>query len=211
MLIHGAHRVAAAKRFSGLSPLTAELITGDGARWQIEKRLTRLRAATLTVFEKCALIGELWSFLNAFSREKVGLCSVEGGDRIADIAALTGFAYDQSRLYIGLHRALAARVVEMLRDRPISEDIGQMRALADRDWAMQEKIAYLLLSGVDSVSEAVSALRGNTRSISCLPTESLRAENFLDMFERMSLAEKHHVLSRLDGLLPPGISISGIE
>lgn len=208
MLVIGAHRLAAAQSFAGLSPIKAIIVDADMVARGIERIANDLQRRAIPPLDCAALLADMVALLRIGDDADRNSAGRGRGDaRIATLAGLTGFSGPEVENYLTLHRRLAARVGEMLRGHAIARDIAAIEALGRLDDGAQEKVAYLLLGGAATVSQALAELRKQV----VLPRASRPVMDFAEAFERMSLRDKKHALAQLARLLPDGILITGID
>ncbi|QLC25118.1 ParB N-terminal domain-containing protein [Parasphingopyxis algicola] len=208
-LVSGAHRLAAAHAFAGLSPVRAIVIGPQGAEHRLREIAAQFGSKNLPPIDRAARIADMRDLLDTgdlgdrdsgFSDDRVPRLHA---DRIAE---LTGLSRPDIERSLTLHRRLAARVAEMLRGEKAARSDTQLHDLSKLAWSMQEQIAYLLLDGARSVAEARATLQD--RAIASSPAQQM--DEFLVAFERMDPDDKRRALFQLARHLPEGMAITGI-
>lgn len=196
-LVIGAHRLDAACQYGGLSPIEALVLDPATAERRIPMLIADHGEKGAPALAEPALAADLHALLGV-----TGESSPPDHDRRLDrIAALMGMPAEAVDKLLDVHHRLRARVVAMLDALPLGH--ARIEALARLDPAEQEKVAYLLLGGAESVADAVGQLPG--RQPEAVPRQ--RIDSFIGLFEQMSLAEKEAALARLRPLVPPSFAI----
>lgn len=196
-IVEGAHRVAAAQRFSGLSPLDAILLDAAGADRRAAAIENALRRGEVSALRAQALIADLYAL------HAVSMPDEDHRDRLARIARRCGSPSADIAAALARHACLAPHVAEMIGEVDVMRDPAQLEMLAHCTHAEQQKIAYLLLSGIRSVGEALAEWRRAARQL----PDAARVAEFITLFEGMSLAEKEDALLRLGRLTPAHVEI----
>ncbi|MEQ9661803.1 MAG: ParB N-terminal domain-containing protein [Parasphingopyxis sp.] len=194
-VIDGAHRVAAARRFSALSPLAAIVLDTMAALLRAESIAKTVREHGVSAIVRQRMIAELFALRTLLA---------PGAGPAADhdwVAELCGCAPESIEQAITRHRRLAPHVIEMVAEN--DPDAGQLEMLSRCSIVTQEKTAYLLLAGATHVGEALAELRHNARPR--VDTAAIGA--FVSLFEKMNLADKEEALIRLRRLLPAHVDI----
>lgn len=208
-LVSGAHRLAAARAFAGLSPVKGTVVDPQRAETRLQEIATEFRRTDVPPIDRAALIADMRDLLDTgdWAGDGAGISEDQLPRLHADrIAELIGLSVSEVERFLMLHRRLAARVAEMLREHGAAQSEAQLHNLSRLAWSIQEQIAYLLLDGARSVSEARATLQD--RAIAVSPVQQM--DEFLAAFERMDADDKRRALFQLARRLPEGMAITGI-
>ncbi|MCA1749131.1 MAG: ParB N-terminal domain-containing protein [Parasphingopyxis sp.] len=197
-LVIGAHRLDAARQYRGLSPIEALILDPAIAERRIAMLLADHGESGGRSIATPALAADIHALLGIVRTDAEPPTHEE---RLARIATLFAVSTDEVGRLLDIHRLIRARVMAMLEE--LSIGLAELEALARLDPAEQEKVAYLLLGGAESVAEAVGQLPRRQHEAVSRP----RVDAFIALFEQMSLAEKEAALARLRPLAPPSVAI----
>lgn len=200
-LVTGLHRLEAAGRYRGLSPIKVSILDPAAAGRRIAMLAARFGADGAPPLAVPALVADIHALLGV---SDAGETPAQPDDRTDRIARLLGTGAGRVVQLLEVHRRLRARVIAMLDSAPLGHD--QLMALAALAPAEQEKVAYLLLGGAPDVAAARDELRRRKRA--AFP--DMRGDAFVALFEQMSVGEKEAALRRISAFAPPSFVIRRI-